>query len=95
MRAHRKKITEDRFDGLEKKVKLALLPMLLCLRLGVILHRRREDVVPLPVLKQVNSSYSLIFAKGWLEQYPLTNTGLEKEVEYFREAAIDLKLVEA
>lgn len=95
VRIHRKKIHEDRFDNIEKKVRLALLPMLVCLRLAVILHRRREDLEELPVLKQVNSTYSLIFPKGWLEENPLTATGLEKEAVYFRDAGIKFKIVEA
>ena len=95
VRAHRKKISDDRFDGLEKKVKQALLPMLICLRLAVILHRRREDLMSLPELKSVNGTYAVIFAKGWLEENPLTTAGLEKEVEYFRDAAIELKIQEA
>lgn len=95
VRAHRKKIHEDRFDGLEKKVRLALLPMLVCLRLAVVLHRRREDQPDLPVLKQTNSTYSAIFPKGWLEENPLTTASLEKEAEYFRDLPIDLKILEA
>lgn len=95
VRAHRKKIHEDRFDGMEKKVRLALLPMLVCLRLAVILHRRREDLPVLPTLKQTNSTYSLIFTKGWLEENPLTTAGLEKDAGYFRETGIELKIMEA
>lgn len=95
VRAHRKKIHEDRFDGMEKKVRLALLPMLVCLRLAVILHRRREDLHGLPLLTQTNNNYSLIFAKGWLDENPLTTAGLEKEAGYFRETGIELKIMEA
>lgn len=95
VRAHRKKIHDDRFDGLEKKVRQALLPMLVCLRLAVVLHRRREDQAELPILKQTNHHYSLIFHKGWLEENPLTTAGLEKEAEYFREMGIDLKILES
>lgn len=95
VRAHRKKINEDRFAGMEKKVRQALQPMLVCLRLAVILHRRREDITELPVLKYSGSTYSLIFAIGWLEENPLTATGLEKEAVYFRDAGITLKITEA
>lgn len=95
VRAHRKKIHEDRFDGMEKKVRLSLLPMLVCLRLAVVLHRRREDLAELPLLKQSNNHYSLIFAKGWLDENPLTTAGLEKEAGYFRETGIELKIMEA
>jgi exopolyphosphatase/guanosine-5'-triphosphate,3'-diphosphate pyrophosphatase len=95
VRAHRKKIHEDRFDGMEKKVRLALLPMLVCLRMAVVLHRSREDLPVMPNLKQTGNTYSLIFPKGWLEENPLTMAGLEKEVEYFLCAAIELKILEA
>lgn len=94
VRAHRKKITEDRFEGLEKSVRQALLPMLICLRIAVIVHRRREDVAPLPTLKQSHNHYSLVFTKKWLEENPLTTASLEKEVAYLREAGIDLKIQE-
>jgi exopolyphosphatase/guanosine-5'-triphosphate,3'-diphosphate pyrophosphatase len=94
VRAHRKKLSEDRFEGLEKTARLPLLPMLVCLRIAVILHRRREDVAPLPSLKQTQSSYALIFSKGWLEANPLTTASLEKEVTYLREAGVELRILE-
>jgi exopolyphosphatase/guanosine-5'-triphosphate,3'-diphosphate pyrophosphatase len=94
VRAHRKKITEDRFEGLEKTVRQALLPMLICLRIAVILHRRREDVAPLPSLKQSQNNYALVFTRTWLEENPLTTASLEKEVVYLREAGIELKIQE-
>lgn len=94
VRAHRKKPSDDRFEGLEKSVRQALLPMLICLRIAVILHRRREDVAPLPQIKQSPNSYALVFAKGWLEDNPLTTASLDKEVTYLREAGIELKIQE-
>lgn len=95
VRAHRKKIHDDRFDGMEKKVRLALLPMLVCLRLAVVLHRRRDDLPVLPEIQQAGNTYSLIFPKGWLEENPLTTAGLEKEAGYFHDAGIELKILEA
>lgn len=94
VRAHRKKPSDDRFEGLEKSVRQALLPMLICLRIAVILHRRREDVAPLPQIKQTPNSYALVFAKGWLEDNPLTTASLHKEAAYLREAGIELKIQE-
>jgi exopolyphosphatase/guanosine-5'-triphosphate,3'-diphosphate pyrophosphatase len=69
--------------------------MLVCLRMAVVLHRSREDLPVMPNLKQTGNTYSLIFPKGWLEENPLTMAGLEKEVEYFLCAAIELKILEA
>lgn len=94
VRAHRKKIHDDRFDGMEKKVRLALLPMLVCLRMAVVLHRSREDLPVLPNLSQNGNAYSLLFPKGWLEENPLTMAGLEKEVVNFQCASIELKILE-
>jgi len=95
VRAHRKKLGDDRFEGLEKAVRQALLPMLICLRIAVILHRRREDVAPLPHIKQSPNGYALVFSEGWLEANPLTTASLEKEVTYLHDAGVELKIQEA
>lgn len=94
VRAHRKKISDDRFEGLEKSVRQALLPMLICLRIAVILHRRREDVAPLPKLKQSSHGYTLEFEKNWLEENPMTAASLEKEAGYWRDIGIKLTIKE-
>lgn len=93
VRAHRKKLNSDRFDGLDTNAEKALVPMVLCLRLAVILHRRREDLTERPRLIQTDDAqFVLRFAAGWLKQSPLTESGLEKEITYFANVGIKLKI---
>lgn len=93
VRAHRKKLSSDRFDGLDKHARAALLPMILCLRVAVILHRRREDVSELPTLKQHgNDEYVLRFPRDWLKQSPLAEAGFDKEISHLAGAGIQLRI---
>lgn len=93
VRAHRKKLSRDRFEGLDKKAGTALLPLILCLRLAVILHRRREDLITLPTLHQIGESrFVLDFPPDWLKESPLTEAGLEKEVDYFSSVGVKLDI---
>ena len=93
VRAHRKKITSERFEGLDNSAKEALMPMIVCLRLAVVLHRRREELSHPPQLSQQSDmEYTLTFEQDWLKNSPLTEAGLEKEVSYFAAADIILNI---
>lgn len=91
VRAHRKKLRLDRLEGLDKQARSAMAPMILCLRLAVILHRRREDLLQRPKLEQRGENdFVLHCPSDWLKQSPLTEAGLEREVSYFSCAGIKL-----
>lgn len=94
VRAHRKKLSEDRFAGLESEAKEALLPMLVCLRLAVILNRRREDLDVTPQLSQSEQGFQLLFTPGWLDKNPLTAAGIVRETEHFAKAGVLLTIGE-
>jgi exopolyphosphatase/guanosine-5'-triphosphate,3'-diphosphate pyrophosphatase len=79
VRSQRKGLNAADFDEFDEQTRVALTPLILCLRLSVLLHRRREDIRPLPQLKQVGSEYRLAFNKRWLAAHPLTQAGLEQE----------------
>jgi exopolyphosphatase / guanosine-5'-triphosphate,3'-diphosphate pyrophosphatase len=92
VRAHRKKLSFDRFEGLDKTARNALLPMVLCLRLAVILHRHREDLDERPVLTHASDSgYVLSISENWLKNSPLIQAGIEKELDHL--ACVGIKLV--
>lgn len=93
VRAHRKKLNRERFDGLDKNASNALLPLILCLRLAVILHRRRESLEQLPLLQQMKPDrFILVFPAEWLSQSPLTEAGLESEVAYLAGVGVKLEI---
>jgi len=93
VRLHRKKLAEYRVEeGLDNAAKQAFIPLLLCLRLAVLLHRRRENMHELPKLKMKDNVCTLIFVRGWLESHPLTRASLEQEQEYFKNINLELKI---
>lgn len=94
VRAHRKKLNHERLSDLEEQTRLGLIPMIICLRLAVILYRRREDLDIEPQLSGEGQRFSLSFPAGWLARNPLTLAGLEKEVAHFKNLDIQLGLTE-
>ena len=56
---------------------------MVCLRLAVLLHRRREDIDVVPGLAKQSNEYRLKFSKKWLVSHPLTLAGLEQEQKYY------------
>ena len=68
----------------------AMIPLIVCLRLSVVLHRRREDIEAVPKLQLKNKEYQLTFRKKWLKDHPLTESGLEEEEEYYESLGISL-----
>lgn len=79
VRSQRKALDNRDFEEFDEATLAALTPLILCLRLAVLLHRRREEVVPLPRLSQQGNDYDLKFSKRWLASHPLTQAGLEQE----------------
>lgn len=91
VRGQRKKVISDGFDYIEPQTLAALLPLLVCLRLAVLLHRRREDLPFAPKITQRGPQrFYLKFPAQWLKQHPLTAAGLQIEADYLTEAGLHL-----
>lgn len=94
VRTHRKKLSFERLDGLDQNAKLAIIPLILCLRSAVILHRRREDLDFHPKLTGNEGRYTIGLPPGWLDTNPLTAAGLQQEARYFTGLGIELTIRE-
>lgn len=92
VRAHRRKLSVSRFDGMDESTLSAFLPVLLCLRLATLLHRRREDIDVSPVLTENNGRYTLSMPIEWNQEHPLTAASLEQERAYFSAVGISFEL---
>ena len=68
---------------------------LLCLRLAVLLSRRREDLPSLPIsIKADGKRVRLLADKSWLEKHPLSEYSLLREQENWSKSRFDIELVE-
>lgn len=93
VRLHRKKLTREKVeDGLDETALQAFVPLLICLRLAVLLNRRRETPDELPQLSYKDNVYTLTFTKGWPESHPLTTSSLELEQSYYKNIGVELQL---
>lgn len=92
VRSHRKKLSLARFDELDKHAVAAFVPLLLCLRLSVKLHRHREDVDEHPLLSIKDKNVVLTFNQDWLNAHPLTQSGLEQEISSLKNIGLELKI---
>lgn len=91
VRSHRKGLYDQKFEDMDDAAIAAFLPLLVCLRLAALLHRRREGLELLPRLETTLRGYRLIFRKGWLNQNPLTLAGLEQEREQLKNIGLILE----
>lgn len=94
VRCHRKKLLFERIEGLDYKAKLALVPLILCLRLAVILNRRREDSELLPTISGQNDQYKVVFPAQWLTDNPLTAASLNNEPAHFANLSVHVEISE-
>lgn len=83
VRAQRKGLYADKFEEMDEQTMTGLTPLIVCLRLAILLHRRREDIDVTPSLEKQGSEYRLKFPKKWLAAHPLTLAGLEQEQKYY------------
>ena len=83
VRSHRKGLYQRKFEEMDEQTMTALIPLVVCLRLAVLLHRRREDLSIKPRLTRQGREYRLKLGKRWLSQHPLTLAGLEQEKLYY------------
>ncbi len=93
VRSHRKGLYEEKFGDMDDKAIAAFVPILVCLRLATVLHRRREDVPPkeLPKLSVTGHIFSLKFSRGWLAKHPLTLASLEVEKEQYDRIGVGME----
>jgi len=65
----------------------------LCLRIGVLLARRRDDIDPPGLmLRRKGNSYRLFIDPDWLSTHPLTEFGLRQECLEWAKVGIDVVL---
>lgn len=83
VRSHRKGLYERKFDEMDEQTMAALVPLIICLRLAVLFHRRREGLDTVPKLEVQGREYRLKVSKNWLHKHPLTLAGLEQEQKYY------------
>lgn len=92
VRFHRKKINVSSIIGMNEEGIASFLPLLLCLRLSICLHRRREDIKTAIRLTWENDAYQLFFENNWLKNNPLTYAGLQQEASYLKRIGIQLTI---
>lgn len=90
VRAQRKGLYAGKFEDVDDQTMEALVPLIVCLRIAVVLHRRREDLDVVPKLELKNKVYRLAFRRKWLTDHPLTLDGLEQEKEHYESLGISL-----
>ena len=93
IRSHRKGLYPEKFGDMDEKAIAAFVPLLVCLRLATVLHRRREDIPQkeLPKLSVSGHIYTLKFPRGWLAKHPLTLASLEAEREQYDRIGVGLE----
>lgn len=93
VRSHRKKLSDDRIIGLDSAAFEAFTPLLVCLRLAALLHRRREPLEEMPKIAQKKGEYKLTFSEKWLQDHPLTHEGLVQEKRQLNKIGIELNIL--
>jgi exopolyphosphatase/guanosine-5'-triphosphate,3'-diphosphate pyrophosphatase len=91
VRAHRRKLNDEIFQGLSNAQKQTMLKLVALLRLGVLLQRPHsgEEFTDF-TLKVIDSQLYLTFPKNWLNEHSLTLAGLESERDYLNKMNISL-----
>lgn len=95
VRAHRKKLSDSRFEGLNDEERAALMPLIVCLRLAALLHRNRRDLNVAVQLTGGPEEFVLTVPAGWLAGNPLTRANLDEEAKVLADTGLRLKIVSA
>lgn len=91
VKCHRKKLDTESFEGMSEQIKACFTALLMCLRLAVVLHRRRDSNSNVtPQLNEENNKYIVKFNGRGIEDSPLTTAGLEQEAHYLKNIGIKL-----
>ncbi|MEW6648107.1 MAG: exopolyphosphatase [Pseudomonadota bacterium] len=91
VRSHRRKLSPAVFRVLPEAQRERLMRLAFLLRLAVLLHRSRADILLPPFhLEADGKSITLRFPAGWLELHPLTQADLAQEAEMLKEGKFKL-----
>jgi len=91
VRLHRRKLNQD-ILGRTSMSSLHLLRLCILLRLAILLHRSRSTTeLPQLTLQVTEKGLKLYFPSTWLEQHSLSQTDLELESDYLKDAKILLE----
>ncbi len=90
VRAHRRKVPVELFDGRPEWLRLAVL-----LRLAVVLRRSRQGQhLPHIEVAAAPDALTIRLPRSWLNKHPLTRLDLEQEAGYLKAAQIELLMEE-
>ncbi|NJA05462.1 exopolyphosphatase [Methylomonas sp. LWB] len=90
VRSHRKKFKACRFEDLPMPWRQHAPIMAILFRLAALLHRNRHSPRPDFKLNVEDRDIRIDFPQGWLEQAPLTDADLRKEMLYLKESRFNL-----
>jgi exopolyphosphatase/guanosine-5'-triphosphate,3'-diphosphate pyrophosphatase len=91
--AHRRKFHLDTLQDLNPPWHIKAEYLIVLLRLAVLLHRGRSAAaLPKIELRVKGRSIEMAFARGWIEDHPLTAADLEQEIDFLKIAGFRVKL---
>jgi exopolyphosphatase / guanosine-5'-triphosphate,3'-diphosphate pyrophosphatase len=91
--AHRRKFHLDTLQDLNPPWHIKAEYLIVILRLAILLHRGRSaTALPKIELGVKGRSIEIGFARGWIEDHPLTAADLEQEIEFLKVAGFRVKL---
>ena len=91
VRSHRKGLYQHKIGDMDELAMAAFVPMVVCLRIAILLHRRREGMDFLPKFNNTELGYQLKFRRGRLKLNPLTLAGLEQEKDQYESVGVTLE----
>lgn len=94
VRFHRKKIKSDVYTSLNPEVQEGMSALIVCLRIAVLLCRKRDDITQSFKLDRNDQRYVLKIDGKWLELNPLTRSGLLREIELLKNIGANLSIEE-
>ena len=68
-----------------------MMPLLICLRIAIILHRGRDGIDSTVDIALDNNLINLTFSPSWLDEQPLTKAGLAQEARYLNAVGFNLQ----
>ncbi|GAB2199295.1 Ppx/GppA phosphatase family protein [Sessilibacter sp. MAH4] len=79
---HRRKLNQQSLESLNPNHREPILKMVICLRLAVILNRKRDSTDQTPKVTWNGDKIHLDFGDGWLPNNQLSERSLQQESEY-------------
>lgn len=93
IRGHRRKFPVEEFSLLPVQNSNSTLKLVILLRLAVLLHRSRENILPkIYKLKAKDKRVRLSIPQDWIDSHPLAWLDLQQEQEYLGQTGVQLKL---